>query len=238
MPVILAEKSISGACQSRAVMSPLKTPVGSRVMVAVMSILFALMLISFSPPSSEASAQLTPHGTITIAGDNQFTSLNGVSSGSGTSSDPYIIQGWQIGPNPGLVSINVKDTKSYFTIMDVYLYSCSIGVSLNNVSHAAIESSRIFNTSIGISLYKCDSVKITSNTIEGNHIGISISYSHASQSGNTFLNNQVDVTRLVKKVPLIETWVGAAICVVVLIPLVIFVGLLVYMRVKHKQMEP
>ena len=44
----------------------------------------------------ETPEQYVPHYTIRIYNDNNFTSENGVVSGSGSKDDPYIISGWEV----------------------------------------------------------------------------------------------------------------------------------------------
>jgi hypothetical protein len=57
----------------------------------------AVMLFLVSAASLPAvSAAATPHDPIEISGNAGFTLGNGVVSGTGSSSDPYIIEGWSI----------------------------------------------------------------------------------------------------------------------------------------------
>src|SRR3990170_2421328 len=44
----------------------------------------------------EPGSGLTTHAPIVIVGNAEFTGANGVTGGSGTPSDPYIIEGWEI----------------------------------------------------------------------------------------------------------------------------------------------
>lgn len=45
---------------------------------------------------SAATSQYQPHGPILIVENGGFTSANGVTGGSGTIPDPYVISGWNI----------------------------------------------------------------------------------------------------------------------------------------------
>lgn len=178
-----------------------------------------------------------PHEPIFIVGDDNFTAENGVTDGSGTSSDPYVIEGWDMGPNEELTSFVIMNTRSYFTVRDLYIHTASIGISLSNVTHGRIESSVFLNMTIGVSMYNCDSCIVTLSTFELNRIGIVLSYSDSTQSKNTFINCTENVKRVEVVLPLMNTWVGTAICVATLIPLCIFIGLLLYYRSKSKQMK-
>ena len=59
----------------------------------------AISLLSVSPSSATPDG-LTPRAPILIVGNDNFTPANGVTSGSGTESDPYIIENWDINAAP------------------------------------------------------------------------------------------------------------------------------------------
>ena len=62
-----------------------------------------------------------PHDPIVIQSDAEWTSENGVRSGTGTEIDPYIIERWDIiGGESDCISI--KDTRAYAIIRDNYLH--------------------------------------------------------------------------------------------------------------------
>ncbi len=65
---------------------------------------------------SPTRGSLTPHNAIVIEGNANFTTANGVRSGSGSESDPYIISGWDINPNGPVTCIQISNTTAYFTI--------------------------------------------------------------------------------------------------------------------------
>jgi parallel beta-helix repeat protein len=73
------------------------------LMVGTLLLLLALILISQS-----ALAARTEHSPIRIEGDTEFTSANGVVSGTGTATDPYIIEEWSINcsAEPGILLWN------------------------------------------------------------------------------------------------------------------------------------
>jgi len=66
----------------------------------------------------KVAAGLTPHTPILIVGNADFTPANGVSSGTGTPSDPYVIEGWDINASTA-VGIDVRNTNTPFVIRDV-----------------------------------------------------------------------------------------------------------------------
>lgn len=57
----------------------------------------------------------TDHAPIVIEGDENFTEENGVTGGSGTKNDPYIIEGWKINK---ATAVSIEKTSSYFVIRD------------------------------------------------------------------------------------------------------------------------
>ena len=61
------------------------------------------------------------HGPIRITSDQEFTEENGVTGGSGTEEDPFIIEGWRIGPSdvdlgPEAAVVLIKDVSRHFMI--------------------------------------------------------------------------------------------------------------------------
>jgi len=210
---------------------------GGRVIAAAMVMLLVGTSFVLLPSNSGGSVLATQHEPISIVGDQEFTAENGVTAGSGTSSDPYIIEGWEIGPNEKYISLLILNTRAYFTVRDVHIFTADIGISMSNVTHGRVEGSVFWNTSIGVSMYHSDSCKVTRSTFELNQIGVLISYCDATQSKNTYINCTDNVKKVERDVPLITTWVGAAVCVAALIPLSIVMGFLIYYRTKSRKMN-
>src|SRR5437773_8663812 len=92
--------------------------------------------------SATVEVTVTPaHAPIIINGNSGFTAANGVSGGSGTASDPYIISGWNINGwnypsawNPPNATIAITNPTSYFVIQNVVSSGAGIGpgIRLNN----------------------------------------------------------------------------------------------------------
>src|SRR5207244_8101048 len=86
------------------------------------------------------------HASISISGDSDFTAANGVTGGSGTSDDPYVIAGWTITPvsTPGIL---VENTGVYFTIREVTVQGSQStngnGVVFTGNAHADLEKSQV-----------------------------------------------------------------------------------------------
>ena len=62
----------------------------------------------------------TDHAAIEITSDEEFTLANGVSSGTGTENNPYIIEGWNITVATGY-GITIVDTSSHFVIRNCFV---------------------------------------------------------------------------------------------------------------------
>ncbi len=85
------------------------------------------------------------HDPIYINGNNNFTSENGVTSGSGTYNDPYIIEDWDINAS-SQDGITIRNTNLHFKIMNCYIYDGGIhndGIVFINVTNGVIEESII-----------------------------------------------------------------------------------------------
>ncbi|MEM3445732.1 MAG: hypothetical protein QW115_07170, partial [Thermoplasmata archaeon] len=73
--------------------------------------------------SKEMEVKGIPHAPIHINGNGEFTSTNGVTGGSGTENDPYIIEGWDIDANGGSYGIWIENTSVYFVIKNCTVYN-------------------------------------------------------------------------------------------------------------------
>ncbi len=113
-----------------------------------------LIVVSLSARGlvSTATSSLQIHDPIVISSNSDFNPSNGVTGGSGTASDPYVIEGWNI-TSSGTTGISISNTDASFVIRNVYINHLSggsgsptpYGVNMTNVSNGAIEASRIYN---------------------------------------------------------------------------------------------
>jgi nitrous oxidase accessory protein NosD len=112
-------------------------------------------------------SQYLVRGPISISGNSAFTSINGVTGGSGTENDPYIIENYEISAN-GSHAVQISSTSAYFVIRNCYFRDGNIssyyGVYLNGVTNARIENStfiwnyngiRMASTSTGNTIFNC-----------------------------------------------------------------------------------
>jgi parallel beta-helix repeat protein len=158
--------------------------------ILIPAVMLFLASAAFLPAVSAAA---TPHDPIEINGNAGFTSANGVVSGAGSSSAPYIIEGWSI-INDTISCISISNTDAYFIIRYCEL-NCSAtsgcAISLNNVTNGRIEGNVISNNTItgagyGIFLYSSTNNTISFNTVTGvTDSGIYLD----SSTNNTVANN-------------------------------------------------
>jgi len=118
------------------------------------------------------------HAPIYIDGNGAFTYANGVAGGSGTQSDPYVIQNWEIDCE-NAHGIFITNTTAYFVIRNVRIThqnetSAFYGIYLSSVQHGSIESTNVSNASIGVCLAGVSDTNILTSTVSACNFGISV----------------------------------------------------------------
>jgi nitrous oxidase accessory protein NosD len=94
----------------------------------------------------------SPHDPIYINGNDEFISENGVTGGSGTINNPYLIEDWKINAS-SQDGITIRNVSVYFTISNCYVHDGGInndGIVFINVTHGEIEESIIIGNRDGI----------------------------------------------------------------------------------------
>lgn len=121
---------------------------------------------------ASATSHYIPHNRIVIDGNDDFTTANGVSGGSGTPSDPYVIEGWIIDDSTGN-GIEIRNTTAFLIIRDVFLNpfggtSSSAGIYLENVMNILVEEATISEYLHGIHVLLASEIVIASSAISFN----------------------------------------------------------------------
>jgi PGF-pre-PGF domain-containing protein len=152
---------------------------------------FALLVLALAALAvllPSASAELQQHDPIVIVGDN-FIPANGVTGGTGTADDPYIIENWAI-QNPGGRGIEIDNSRAYFVVRNCLLENCSYGVYFDNVRNGRVENCVIDNCSYGVYLLnRSDNNSIIGCTVSACQCGIYISQSENNTlQGNTLVS--------------------------------------------------
>jgi parallel beta-helix repeat protein len=104
------------------------------------------------------------HDPITISGNAGFTLENGVTGGSGTESDPYIIEGWEIEVF-ATTGISVTGTDAWFVIRGVHIFNSnetsSTGIGLWDVQNGRVEDSNLLGMQADIDITASSNVIVT-----------------------------------------------------------------------------
>ncbi|MEM2900696.1 MAG: NosD domain-containing protein, partial [Thermoplasmata archaeon] len=114
----------------------------------------------------EGSRDYVTRSSIRINSDSDFTSENGVISGTGEEATPYLISGYEIDATGHGNAIYIGNTTKYFKIENCYLHGAS-GLNEN------------YYWNSGLVLYNVINGRIENNTIYSNVYGIYISGSSA-----------------------------------------------------------
>jgi len=146
--------------------------------------------------SVDILAPLEQHNPIYINGNSDFTEANGVTSGNGTASNPYIIENWDISAG-NANGIEIRSTTVYFIIRNCAIHHGEIMfeplIHFYNVKNGKVENCTIYESfGGGIVLEYSSSNNITSNQIYNvsNGDGICLYYSSNNNiSANLIYNN-------------------------------------------------
>jgi parallel beta-helix repeat protein len=164
-------------------------------LVLLVVLVGAMVLPTFFSATTPSASAYTTHGTIFINSNADFTLANGVTSGSGTSSDPWIIENWVINDSSAN-GIYIKNTTAYFVVRNCLVEnggSNSYGIYLDNASNGRIENNIVENNKRGIRLTNSSNYNtLVSNTCSNdNYYGIYLYDSdYNNLNGNTCENNR------------------------------------------------
>lgn len=143
----------------------------SAVIVCILlSSMFSMIPISNeeSPPARAIMSAFVTHAPIHIAGNAGFLAPNsstGVSWGSGTLSDPYVISGWDL-TGGDVNGIWIEDATAYFIIRDCRIHDGANAIVFNNCANGVISHNNISSNGGGICLWWSDSIQIINCTFQ------------------------------------------------------------------------
>ena len=119
----------------------------------------------------------TTRGPILIDGNPQFTVANGVTGGTGTRQDPFVLEGWQIIGAPD-AAIEVRNADVPFTIRDVDVsWAGTAGIRILNLTDGRIEYAAVSDAPLGISVESATNVTIIAGRLRSNTEGVSVRFS-------------------------------------------------------------
>ena len=129
------------------------------------------------------------HKPIAIYADNYFTAANGVRSGSGTKSDPYVIEDWKLHlARTDGCAIRIQDTKAFFVIRNIVIKgSITCGIFVKHAENGTIQNCTFKGLLFGLTLDTCADLSVRGNQFLGCVYGLdSISSVDCSLEMNTF----------------------------------------------------
>ena len=142
--------------------------VGSSTRLVLLVCLLLSVSFSITRVTPVRASSLQPHAPILIDGNSAFTVENGVTIGSGTLSDPFVIQGLVIAGGSKTPGILISNTNAYFVIRNIFVYSTDYyfnGISLANVTNGAIEDSRIGFYSTNLAVFSSRNILLSGNDV-------------------------------------------------------------------------
>jgi parallel beta-helix repeat protein len=174
-----------------------------RIVMAILTI--AILVVSFlslqlnplsDSPKTPIPARIsyTAHGAIDIYGNSGFNNTlhpsNGVVSGNGTASNPYIIEGWDIDVtlhiNPGII---IQGTTAHFIIRNCYIHTGNImflGIGLDDCVNGTISDNLLVDGLLmGIYLYSSSNNTLINNTCSSTASGYGIYFDLSSNNNLT-----------------------------------------------------
>ncbi len=157
--------------------------------VAASSIVLAVLAAGvFAVVRMPPAAAYTPHAPISINGDGDFRAANGVTGGSGTWNDPYVIEGWEI-TQSAVDGILIQNTRAHVTIQGVYVHpssGMSYGIQVGNSTNVTIAANKIHQTTEGI-IVSSPGIVITGNEVSS--VGDTAIWLSASPGATVIGNN-------------------------------------------------
>lgn len=159
-------------------------------LIFILSTVYTLIPAARDNPDQQEISRISylPHAPISIVGNGDFTTTNGVTSGNGTIGEPFIIEGWEIDASSA-DGIYIRDTTSYFIIRDIFVHNGTPtfeGIILNNTENGRVENSHVMANWNGIVIFSSANVSVNDTFAQDNlNTGIG-----AQDSTNiTFLRN-------------------------------------------------
>lgn len=112
------------------------------------------------------SLAYTSHPQIVINGDLDFNNASGVVWGSGTETDPYIIDGWEINATGASAAILLGNTTAFFRISDCFVHDAdTAGILLSNVRNGTLIDNNCSFSGIGICAKDSSDINVKNNSV-------------------------------------------------------------------------
>lgn len=141
------------------------------------------LALATAPP-----AALANRGPILIDGNAAFTAANGVAGGSGTASDPYAIEGWEISAAAS-DAISIRNTDAHFVLRNLSVHSDGYsyaGIRLYQVTNGYLENNLVYDCAPALVIDLSTNVTVADNSFTTNYASAWVS----SSTGLTFTRNR------------------------------------------------
>lgn len=138
----------------------------ARVAATAALLAFASLAALFLAPTFSSGS--TPHEPIFIDGDRAFVPTSGVTRGTGSPTDPFVIEGWEIDASSA-TGITVRNTRSSFVVRDIRVQGAGTygnhGILLENVTNARIQNVSTTNVDLGITVSRSTDIAIDRSSV-------------------------------------------------------------------------
>jgi len=123
-------------------------------------------------PLHAGVSSYTYHAPINIDGNGGFTNASGVVWGSGTTSDPFIIEGWDIdrSESADACGISILNTDSFFIIRGCNISSAMsglVGIRLANCANGILINNTLTGGTYGVKVDDANNLTAINNTCLG-----------------------------------------------------------------------
>lgn len=125
------------------------------LLVASLALFSAILIQTIFAELAYEDSSLKVHEPISIVGNSMLSGESGVVRGSGSETDPYVIEGWTIRTVSG-TGISINDTDVHLTLRNIRVIndgaeeSAAVGILLTNASNVEVESCFVYSFSCGI----------------------------------------------------------------------------------------
>ncbi|MFQ5883858.1 MAG: right-handed parallel beta-helix repeat-containing protein, partial [Thermoplasmata archaeon] len=183
-------------------MNPIRVKKCNEGLVCYVVLASLLSLVLMTNLADKGSAY-TPHSPIQILGNGDFTPANGVSSGTGTAADPFIIEGWEINVTSGAgAGIQILYTDAHFIIHDSFIHgpgkmSAEKGIILQGASNGTIQNTTLTGLETGIYTDYANNTAIAENNMTNNFWPVRAKHStNLTLTGNTMSDQEYGIAVL------------------------------------------
>jgi parallel beta-helix repeat protein len=142
----------------------------SRKIILAVILVAVLMLGAIALLTVQIVSHPIEHGThnpISIVGNGGFTHANGIVSGRGMASDPYIIADWDINASTAH-GILISDTYAHFIVRNCHVHDglpAWDGIDLVNCANGILENNTCSNNRNGITLSNSSNIALSGNAM-------------------------------------------------------------------------